>query len=555
MVPEWFGESLKAAERDPEPPVVGRGQQKTTPRHEHPDHLRQPRGRIRDVLEHLARPDEIKRVVLQGQPTLDRNQTEVEIGMSRPGARKCRLRDVGPDRIGAGLGHQSRELAGPAAEVKDPVAWLEIPEKKPAAQLPFRRIQFGRQPPPEFLVVVPHPRSGGGPLVVTRLRQDPVLAHRQRSRQGDWSRAPQPPSTPTLTRQCSHAVQTPRCGCRPTLRLSSENAKIASVRVAFDSRPARQAHGVGRYSGCLLDALRARPHGEITETHRPRRCDVFHAPWLDGALLRSPVPMVVTLHDLVPLKRRGEYLRSSLRFKLRYLAVQRASRVIVPTNAVAEEAVEALGIPRERIAVIPEAAAPELHRLPESEVAAVRERYGLPKEYLLWVGRLTTPDPRKRVAALVRTPRRMPLVLVGAAGSWARELPDVTLTGALADHELAAIYSGAHALVFPSDDEGFGLPPVEALACGTPVVACDLPALREVLEGRAILRSVDDLDGLVAAAEAASRPAPPPPAWTWEDAAAATWEVYAQAADSELACRNPVLTGAVLTVPGSRRAA
>jgi glycosyltransferase involved in cell wall biosynthesis len=278
--------------------------------------------------------------------------------------------------------------------------------------------------------------------------------------------------------------------------------------------------------------MRAHPQGEIVETHRPRRCDVFHAPWLDGAMLRCPVPMVVTLHDLVPLKRRGEYLRSGLRFKLRYLAVQRATRVIAPTNTVAEEAVEALGIPRERIAVIPEAAAPELHTRPAEEVEAVRKRYGLPKTYLLWVGRLTTPDPRKRVAALVRAPRRMPLVLVGATGSWARGLPGVTLTGALGDDELAAIYSGAHALVFPSDDEGFGLPPVEALACGTPVAASDVPAVREVLGGRAILRSVDDLDGLVAAAEAASRPAPPPPAWTWVDAAAATWEVYSQVAAS-----------------------
>jgi alpha-1,3-rhamnosyl/mannosyltransferase len=249
---------------------------------------------------------------------------------------------------------------------------------------------------------------------------------------------------------------------------------------------------------------------------------------------------VVTLHDLVPLKRRGEYLRSGLRFKLRYLAVQRATRVIVPTRTVAEETVEALRIPRERIAVIPEAPAPDLHHRPETEVAAVRKRYGLPDTYLLWVGRLTTPEPRKRVAALVRTPRRMPLVLVGAAGSWAHELPDVTLTGALGDDDLAAIYSGAHALVFPSDDEGFGLPPVEALACGTPVAASDLPALREVLEGRAILRSVDDLDGLVAAAEAASRPAPPPPAWSWDDAAAATWEVYAEAVLSARGSRPAV---------------
>ena len=302
------------------------------------------------------------------------------------------------------------------------------------------------------------------------------------------------------------------------------------MRIAFDSRPTKDSRGIGRYSRCLLDALKTVKGGEIVETANPRRCDVFHAPWIDGALLRSPVPMVVTVHDLVPLKRRGEFLRSGLRFNLRYLAVQRAVRVIVPTRAVAGDAEYALGIPSERIAVIGEAAAPAMRRRSDSEVDAVRARYNLPERYLLWVGGLRTPDPRKRVAALARAKRTMPLVLVGAAGRWARELPDVILTGVVDDEELAAIYSGAHALVFPSADEGFGLPPVEALACGTPVVASDVPALREVLGDRATLTPVDDLDALIAAAEAVERPAPAPPPWSWEDAATATWEVYAQAA-------------------------
>jgi glycosyltransferase involved in cell wall biosynthesis len=241
--------------------------------------------------------------------------------------------------------------------------------------------------------------------------------------------------------------------------------------------------------------------------------------------------MVVTLHDLAPLKRRGEFLRSGLRLNLRYLAVQRAVRVIVPTHAVADDAVQALGIPPERIAVIGEAAAPAMCPRSLEEVEAVRARFKLPERYLLWVGGLQVPDPRKRVAALARAKRTMPLVLVGTAGRWARELPDVILTGAVDDEKLAAIYTGAHALVFPSADEGFGLPPVEALACGTPVVASDVPALHEVLGDRATLIAPDDLDGLIAAAEAARRPAPPGPSWTWDDAAAATWEVYAEAAE------------------------
>jgi glycosyltransferase involved in cell wall biosynthesis len=311
------------------------------------------------------------------------------------------------------------------------------------------------------------------------------------------------------------------------------------VNVAFDSRPAKSTHGVGRYARCLLQALREAGRCEVVESHQPRRCEVYHSPWIDGAMLRCPVPMVVTVHDLAPLKRQGQYLRSTLRFKLRYLAVQRSARVIVPTCAVADDVEAVLDVPRERIAVIPEAPAASLHARSDDEVSAVRDRFELPEHYLVWVGAMQRPDPRKRVAALTRAARSMPLVLVGPTAPWAHELRGVKLTGAVSDDELAAIYTGAHALIFPSDDEGFGLPPVEALACGTPVAASDVPALREVLDGRATLTAVDDLDGLVAAAESAERPAPPPPAWTWEDAAEATWQVYCEALAETDCCQIP----------------
>jgi glycosyltransferase involved in cell wall biosynthesis len=303
------------------------------------------------------------------------------------------------------------------------------------------------------------------------------------------------------------------------------------MRLAFDSRPGSDPRGVGRYTRCLLEGLNATGNDdhEIIETHRPRRVDVFHSPWINGALLRSPCPMVVTLHDLVPLKRRSEYLRSGMRFRLRYLAVQRAMRVIVPTHAVAEDAIEHLSLDPDRVRVIGEAAASTMYARTQEEVAAARDRYDLPANYLLWVGGLQHPDPRKRVAALVGARRDLPLVLVGPTRPWAHELPDVTLTGLVPDDDLAAIYSGAHALIFPSDDEGFGLPTVEALACGTPVVASDVPALREVLADRATFVEQGDIDGLVTAAEAVSRPAPPPPDWSWDDAARSTWGVYAEA--------------------------
>jgi hypothetical protein len=133
------------------------------------------------------------------------------------------------------------------------------------------------------------------------------------------------------------------------------------VRLAFDSRPATDLQGLGRYSRGLLQALRdtADEQDEILETHRPRRADLFHTPWMQGAMLHSPCPMVVTLYDLAMLKRPSERLRGGgMHLHLRHLALQRASHVIVPSEVVAREAVAELGLERERIAVIPEASDP-----------------------------------------------------------------------------------------------------------------------------------------------------------------------------------------------------
>ena len=133
------------------------------------------------------------------------------------------------------------------------------------------------------------------------------------------------------------------------------------MRVCFDSRPAADRRGIGRYARCLLEGLveeAARRGGEIVEGRQPRRRDdVFHAPWMAGALLRPRVPMVVTVHDLVQQKRPGEHLRAGLRGGMRHLALARAARLIVPTHAVAVDAEEILRVAPERIDVIAEAPA------------------------------------------------------------------------------------------------------------------------------------------------------------------------------------------------------
>jgi glycosyl transferase family 4 len=142
------------------------------------------------------------------------------------------------------------------------------------------------------------------------------------------------------------------------------------MRVAFDSRPAATVREVGRYTRCILAALRGTaPEGvEIVETHRPsgaareRRAHVFHSPWIEGAMLRSPCPMVVTVHDVDTLTRLSERLRGGgVHSRLRHLAVTRATHVIVPTGAIANDAVTKLGLDRERVIVIPVAPDPSEH--------------------------------------------------------------------------------------------------------------------------------------------------------------------------------------------------
>lgn len=133
------------------------------------------------------------------------------------------------------------------------------------------------------------------------------------------------------------------------------------MRIAFDSRPSKDPRGVGRYAHRLLQALRATAgeQDEIRESHRPRGADVFHAPWMQGAMLHSPCPMVVTLNDLAELKRPSERLRcGGMHLRLRHLALQRAMQVIVPSELVAGEATAELGLERERIVVIPQAPEP-----------------------------------------------------------------------------------------------------------------------------------------------------------------------------------------------------
>lgn len=331
------------------------------------------------------------------------------------------------------------------------------------------------------------------------------------------------------------------------------------MRVAFDARalesPELAERGIGRYVSCLLFALHEseldvvalrdvpRPpaparvrelweHALLARDVRRTGAAVVHSPSIDFVSLRPGAPLVVTVHDLVPLKHPERYLRSGLKHRMRYAAVRRAARVIVPSRAVAEDCERLLGIARERITVVPEAPAPVFRRLEEPRDALTRLE--LPERFLLWVGGLDPPDPRKGVshlAAAVARAASPPLVLAGRVGPEAAGLAApgrVQLVGRLGDDELAALYSAADALVFPSEEEGFGLPPLEALACGTPVAAFAAPAVDETLGGRQGVRlvPVGDFDALLDAAVALAGTRVDLPSRDWGHVADETIAVY-----------------------------
>src|SRR3954447_3589445 len=215
------------------------------------------------------------------------------------------------------------------------------------------------------------------------------------------------------------------------------------VKVAFDARvlerPQFAERGIGRYARSLLDALRADGRDVVVRRGRRRpSADVLHSPSIDFAALLPRMPYVVTVHDLVPLKYPERYLRTGTLHRIRYAATKRATRLIVPTEAVAFDCERFLEVDRARITVIPEGTT--FTRV--DDPAPLLHRFNLPSAFVLWVGGLNPPDPRKRIRELAAAGSRrdgLPLVLAGAVGPEAEALArtgKVLLIGRPSDEEL-----------------------------------------------------------------------------------------------------------------------
>ena len=273
-------------------------------------------------------------------------------------------------------------------------------------------------------------------------------------------------------------------------------------------------------------------------------------------------PRVLTIHDLslllLPQTHEEHLVRRARR--VLPLMVRKAAAIITPSETVKREVCEHLKASEDKVFAIPEAARACFYPAPASETELVCQRLGIESEFILFVG---TVEPRKNLltlarafARVVKTHARLQLVIAGQKG-WLSddlmayldesELRDrVLFTGHLSDDDLRALYSSCRVFVYPSLYEGFGLPLLEAMACGAPVVTSNVGSILETVGDAARLVSPTDagelshaitnlLEDAIERDRLSALGIEHAKKFSWERTAAATWAVY----QKTLSVKNP----------------
>lgn len=287
---------------------------------------------------------------------------------------------------------------------------------------------------------------------------------------------------------------------------------------------------------------------------RRRPVDLLHVQFTAPPF--APCPVVSTIHDLAFEHLPETFNRRSwmqLRLTVRRTA-RTAAHIITPSEFSRRDLIETYGVAPERVSVTLEAAAPHFRPAPAGAVAGVKRRYDIGGEYVLAVGSI---QPRKNLVRLIRaysdlrrtrSQAKLPqLVLVGkrawlygetlSAVEQSGVASDVIFTGYVPEHDLPALYTGALCFVYPSYFEGFGLPPLEAMACGTPVIAGDRTSLPEVVGDAGLLVNPFDTDAIGASiarllddeelrADLRVRGRARAASFSWRETAQKTLEVY-----------------------------
>ena len=252
-------------------------------------------------------------------------------------------------------------------------------------------------------------------------------------------------------------------------------------------------------------------------------------------------PLVATLHDAAHLARSEEFgLLTAVYYRLVVRPTVRRARALLTVSEFARRELAArLGVPEARWSVVPPGVDGRFRPPTAEERLAVRARLSLPPRYLLAVG---NPKPHKNLALLARIAARLPVPLVLLAGEGAgRVFPRPTrVLSEVEESQLPALYGSAEALLLPSRHEGFGLPALEAMASGTPVLAANAGSLPEVTGGAAELLDPDAPEAWIAATTAlvgdaalrarlTSAGRERARAYTWERCARQTLAVYRSA--------------------------
>ena len=297
---------------------------------------------------------------------------------------------------------------------------------------------------------------------------------------------------------------------------------------------------------------------------RKNPVDVLHVQFTAPPF--APCPVVVSIHDL-SFEHLPETFKRRSRAQLR-LTVRRSARKATHILALSEHAradiVATYGIAPERVTAIPLAAADRFRPITdEKELQRVRHTYGIAGDYILTVGSI---QPRKNlrrlISAYTRLRREAPeathpsLVIVGRQawlfGDTLRAIRDsgfadsIILTGYVPDADLPALYSGARCFVYPSFFEGFGLPPLEAMKCGVPVIAGNRTSLVEVVADAGLLVDSLDSDAIASALsrvlndrelreELSVKGLNRSRLFRWQETAKRTLEVYERAVDNKRA--------------------
>ena len=337
------------------------------------------------------------------------------------------------------------------------------------------------------------------------------------------------------TTQILHAMSVDRPDCRLTVF----GPPGAFVHVPNSSyRPLPRARLIGR-------------HLQWPARIRKLKPDAYFGP--AGALPLGDVgcPSVITIHDLA-IYRNARWFPGRQPLSTRFVvprSVLRADVVIAVSENTARDVVDIFGIPRSRIKVVPHGVATSFVPMSTEDLAAARARLKLPERFILFVG---TIEPRKNLETLLEAWAMMrdrpDLVVVGAWG-WlyepirarmSRMGPGLHHIDGLDPTDLPAVYNLARVLAHPAWYEGFGLPPLEAMACGTPVVVSDRSSLPEVVDDAGLVVSAGDanawretLEKVIGdtdlAADLRHRGILRAAQFSWARAASLTWQAIDQA--------------------------